>query len=239
MRAIKLVFFLLLCAVPLSANTVCVAENYSSIVGTTCDIGSLTFTFDGTYSIAGGWTASDLYFIPGANGFTFDFDGGPQSVSANNPVPFGGTVVSELELHFNVTAPPGYYLNGVNLLTSANFGASGLSALAIPGAISAPGVGQVGNYEVCSIIQSPNCQMLSFYYGPTPPFPSTASFYDFVFGVEANNGTAHWDGSPETYVFSRDNNVPESSTLSLLATGLLGLMGMGLLRKRLVDSKSY
>ena len=239
MRGIKLAVLLLVCAVPATADTVCTAGNFSTLVGTTCSIGSLTFTFNGTSSIAGGWTASDLNFAPATNGFTLSFLGGPQSVTANNPVPFGGTVFDELGLNFNVLAPQGYYLNGDNVSTSASFGASGIFAFATSGAISSFPVGQAGNYQLCQPTQSPDCEALSFFYPATPPFSSNASFDAIVFGLWANNGTAHWDGSPSTFTFSLDNNVPEPSTLSLLASGLLGLIGVILLRKRLADTPSY
>ena len=136
-RAIKLILLLLICAVPAMADSVCIAGNYSSMVGTTCSIGSLTFTFNGTSSLGGGWTASSLYFIPAINGFTLDFLGGPQSISANFPgPPFSGASFDELGLNFNVVAPNGYYFNGDSVSTSASFEASGIFSAAFPGVIA-------------------------------------------------------------------------------------------------------
>lgn len=232
MRALKLVLVLLACAVPATADTVCAAGNFSSIVGTTCSIGSLTFTFNGFYSF-GGWTTSSLFFTPATNGFTLNFLGGPQSIAADNAVPFGGTVADGVQFDFTVVAPQGYYFNGDNVFTSASYGASGITAFATPGAIGSFTAGQAGSFEVCEQPPFPACQVTNTYSPPSPPFSSTASGIIFPFDLTANNGTAHWDGSPSTYTFSLDNNVPEPSTLLLLATGLLGLIGVTSLRKRL------
>lgn len=147
MRALKLALLLLVFAVPAKADTVCDAANFSSIVGTTCSIGSLTFTFNGFYSFGGGWTASSLFFTPATNGFTLDFLGGPQSIAANNAVPFGGTVTDGVQFDFTVVAPQGYYFNGDNVFTSASYGASGITAYADPGAIGSFTAGQAGNLK--------------------------------------------------------------------------------------------
>lgn len=224
-------------AAPASADTVCVAGNFSSVIGTTCNVGSLTFTFNGFYSFGGGWTASALNFTPATNGFTLSFLGGPQSISANNAVPFGGTVTDGIQFDFNVVAPQGYYFNGDNVSTSASFGASGITAFADPGAIGSFTAGQAGNFEQCEQPPFPACHITNTYSPPSAPFSSTASGIIFVFGLTANNGTAYWDGSPATFTFSLDNNVPEPSTLSLLATSLLALMGVALCRKRLASSR--
>jgi hypothetical protein len=208
---------------PASADPGCNAGNFSTIVGTTCAIGSLTFTFDGTYSYGGGWTASDLYFTPAKNGFTLGFLGGPQSLTANNSNPFNNVTFDELGLNFDVVAPQGYYLSGDDVSTNASFGASGIFAAAFPGIIAGSAAGGAGNYLVCEADQPPNCQVTSAYYPASIPLSSTASVNAIVFDLWAGSGTTDWNGAPSTFSFSLADSVPEPNSRSQLGLGLTGI----------------
>jgi hypothetical protein len=70
----------------------------------------MTFSFNGTTSLGGGWTSSSLFFTPTSDGFTLNFLGGPPSIAANNGCCEQQDVFDELGLDFNVTAPQAYTL---------------------------------------------------------------------------------------------------------------------------------
>src|SRR6267142_4102713 len=138
MRVLCLIIGLLgfgLLAESASADTACTVGNFAAIAGTTCDIGSLQFSFTAVSSYGGGWTASDLYFEPVANGFTLSFLGGAQSLTANNANPFENVTFDELGLTFDVMAPQGTYFNGVNVASAGTRTASGLYSFASGGII--------------------------------------------------------------------------------------------------------
>jgi hypothetical protein len=235
MRRIPLLVIALLgfavLAVPAFADSVCGAGNFSNLVGTSCDIGGLKFTFTGVSSYGGGWTASDLYFTPAAKGFTLSFLGGPQSFSANNPNPLGNVSFSELGLSFNVSAPQGYYFNGVNVTSAEVFSASGIYAFASGGLFAQSTAGGAGRYVLCAFN---DCDTVSAFYPAMTPYSATASADLIVFDLWAGSGTASWNGSPSTFTMSLDNNVPEPNSSVLLALELVIVCGCGfVMRKRI------
>ena len=117
------------------ADGKCNAGNFSTINGTACSIGSLTFQFNNVSSLGGGWSASDLYFTPTASGFSLSFLGGAQALAEGLSNPTENLVFDELGLNFNVTAPQGYYFDGDGVYSTASFGASGPSAFASAGSL--------------------------------------------------------------------------------------------------------
>jgi PEP-CTERM motif len=217
---------LMFVAGPASANSACVAGNFSSVDGTTCDIGTLQFTFTGTSSFGGGWTASNLFFTPTADGFTFTFLGGPQSLTESNPYPYLDDVVDELSVNYNVVALQGF-LSGVGVSSNATFGASGFSSFATNGLISSPPAGEAGFAASCGVQLGelppppPVCGLANLGGPAANPHQTTASGNAFVFDLIAANGTAFWSGSPTTFSFSTENTVPEPSSVLMLGIGLI------------------
>jgi hypothetical protein len=217
---------LMLLSSPASANSVCTAGNFSSIDGTTCDIGTLQFTFTGTSSFGGGWTASDLFFTPTADGFTFTFLGGPQSLTESNPYPYLDDVFDELSVNYTVVTLQGF-LDGVGVSSDATFGASGFSSFATNGLISSPPAGVAGLAASCGVQLDefppppPVCGLTNFDGPAANPHQTTASGNAFVFDLIAANGTAFWSGSPTTFSFSTENTVPEPSSVPMLGIGFI------------------
>jgi hypothetical protein len=219
---------------PASANSVCMAGNFSSIDGTTCDIGTLQFTFTGTQSFGGGWNASNLFFTPTADGFTLTFLGGPQSLTESNPYPYLDDVFDELGVNYTVVALQGF-LNGDGVSSNATFGASGFSSFATNGLISSPTDGSAGIATSCGVQLGelppppPVCGLLTDLDAPAAnPHPTTASGSATVFDLIAANGTSFWSGSPTTFSFSTENTMPEPSPVLMLGIGLVcvGLLSL-------------
>lgn len=221
---VLLTLFAFTITAPASADPVCTSGNFSAIANTTCDIGSLAFTFNGTISYGGGWTSNDLYFTPGTSGFTLSFLPGAQSLSANFPYPYENAVFDEIGLNFNVVElSKSTYFSGVNV-SGGTFEAAGLGAFASGGLISQSTAGGAGYYAICGSNPTPSCSLLSAYYPGGHPFSSSASVDAIVFDLWATNGSARWDGSPSTYSFRTANSVPEPGTLPLLCIGLLSIL---------------
>jgi hypothetical protein len=218
---------------PASADTICASGNFSTVASTTCDIGSLQFSFNGTTSYGGGWTSNDLYFTPSTNGFTLSFLPGAQSLSENFPYPYETAVFDEIGLNFDVTELRGNtYLSGVNV-SGGTFEAAGPGAFASGGLITQSTAGGAGYYALCGSNPTPSCSLLSANYPAGHPFSSSASVNAIVFDLWATNGSARWDGSPSTYTFRTANDVPEPGTLTLLGIGLLSILA--LVRRRSVN----
>lgn len=217
---------LIFLAGPASANSACVAGNFSSVDGTTCDIGTLQFTFTGTQSFGGGWNASNLFFTPTADGFTFTFLGGPQSLTESNPYPYLDDVFDELGVNYTVVALQGF-LDGVGVSSNATFGATGFSSFATNGLISSPPAGDAGIAASCGVQLGilppppPVCGLTNFDFPAANPHPTTASGSATVFDLIAANGTAFWSGSPTTFSFSTESSMPEPSSVPMLGIGFI------------------
>jgi hypothetical protein len=227
---------LIFVAGPASANSVCMAGNFSSIDGTTCDIGTLQFTFTGTQSFGGGWNASNLFFTPTADGFTFTFLGGPQSLTESNPYPYLDDVFDELGVNYTVVTLQGF-LDGVGVTSNATFGASGFSSFATNGLITSPVDGSAGLAASCGVQLGeippppPVCGLTNFAFPAGNPHPTTASGNATVFDLIAANGNAFWSGSPTTFSFATESSMPEPNSVLMLGIGVICLAWLSLKRR--------
>jgi PEP-CTERM motif len=211
-----------------SADPSCASGSLAALVGTTCDIGPLQFTFgaltsDAYIGVVGGsssssspWTASAFFFAPVSNGFIVSFDGGPLSVTA--PI-FGGAddeailAYSVIDLDGDLT---GESVSGGLLSAAANGGFA--SAVYEGFTYSATGDSSIfGFNRVIDGIPS------SYQIGlQGAPFSVGAEGEADLFLLNGENGgTAGWDGTPTTFTFG---STPEPSSLLLFATGLLGIV---------------
>jgi hypothetical protein len=90
------------CAVA-QGGEICVAGPVPTLIGTTCEIGSLEFTFNSfTSDQAHGtsFSAEDFTLTPVLNGFSIGFDGGPLSITSDGT----GIEFAEAALTYTVSA---------------------------------------------------------------------------------------------------------------------------------------
>jgi hypothetical protein len=212
-------------AAPAFADTVCKVGNLSSLMGTTCDIGGLQFSFTSFSSANSTGPAglpSDFTLTPVTNGFTLNFDGGPQSVTA----PANGDAFEFVELNYLVSN-----LDPVNEFISNMEVNPGIVTVSGPNAeadsraliTTCPGLPCLSGTEA-------NC--IAFSGGPQPDCTFDAGIAIdsglgtvIPFSLDASNGsTANWGGQPFTVSYTiSPGHVPEPSSLLLLCLALAPL----------------
>jgi hypothetical protein len=221
------ILFLALSA-PALAETLCSAGNLSGLMGTTCDIGDLQFTFTSFMSMdtATGtpWSPSNFTFTPVStsltNGFTLTFDGGPQSITA----PAGADVADDAELSYLVGT-----LNTEDITSESVTGgatsASGstFSVAEYTGETHTGGL--VVSEDVGTVQEGGKVTHFDFPFNRGIPF--RGGFGDaFPFELFARDGaSAAWDGLPTTYTYT---TAPEPDSLLLLSIALVSLGGFAL-----------
>ena len=220
-----------------SADSVCPSGNLSGLMDTTCDIGSLQFTFvtlfgynysydfsTQTYTYGTQWTASNFTFTPVSNGFTLAFDGGPQSITA--PLGSNFSSYNGANLYFLIADLNGM-ISGINV-TGGTLSATGNTSSnasyfgEVCGGTSCLENKLVGGTQTTQNGGTQYTENLQFQIGSL--FSSGAGLVS-PFDLYALNGdSASWDGTPITYTLdSVPVATPEPGSLLLLCTGLLGM----------------
>lgn len=234
---------------PASADPACVAGNLSTIVGTTCNVGSLQLTFTSLfseYNVTNNATgqvlddvefpASDFYFAPTGDGFDLTFLNGAQLLTESQGYHAGEDVF----LSYNLAIlDPGLVVTGETVSSSG---------------ISATG----SSYSNVTVDGWTTAEYWSQIYGGTVANDAagSTSTYPYVYPFDDGANNALWPGSPLSgvagVVMGADNGnlaywsgsmdvsfttapVPEPSSILMLFAGLLGLPILSL-RKYLAGS---
>lgn len=228
-RRLRLLFFTLfaLCILAPSAkaDTACAAGSLSTLIGTTCDIGSLQFTFtafEGGDPAVADWTASNFTLTPVAGGFTVSFNGGPQTFTAAfNPY--------YAILFYNVTDLDGDLTSSSVSGTATETGTSNYPEDFDEAAILNSVEGYDGNrlYDGTGYRAGvPTTVAVN-----TGPFAAGyAEFY--IFNLTIYDGSAYWGGSSTANLDTEATPAatPEPSSLALLGSGAL-LLGAEVRRR--------
>lgn len=234
-------------AVPAHADPAsCSSGNLASLIGTTCDIGNLQFTFvslTGDTSTGGSWSASDFNFTAVPDGFALSGVGGsalaPQSISSVA----GGTADDEAYLQYNVTDTTGV-ITGVGVLGG------------LPTAAGSTAIADVSNY----LYNEAGTEAIYQDYGQES-FSGQVSNYNDSGNGSAIPGGGLASGSgyampfylytqdassasvfPADALFTFDTSggvaTPEPSTLFLFGVGLMGLGVVAFWRRRSVRPRA-
>lgn len=247
---------------PMGASPIpCTSGNLSSVVGTTCNIGALTFTFTNfsgnqatltdtntkTTTPGTPWSASDFQFNVLSDGFSLGLaTGGGTSITA----PGGGNNFEAsdfADLSYSVADSTGT-ING-ETVNGGGFSASGPSF----GQASAMGQTRSGTNNVFSSLlledafglttglEGPGGLCAGFDCSGVSGSPFSTGIGDaYVFSLTAlNANTTSWDGTvPTSFTFSTGPLVatPEPS-YSVLAGGLL--LAVWIARRRMIKERLH
>jgi hypothetical protein len=214
---------------PAASAGSCASGNLSGLIGETCDIGSLQFTFDtlysenytynGSYTYGTTWTANNFTFTPVSDGFRVSFNGGPQSITA----PSDGYAYDYAYLYYSVTDLAGEFTGesatGGGLSTSDDEG-DGLGYALIEGvSFNSTDSGSVQAFQLSENGDSYELQN----YRTGAAFSDSDQAYAYPFYLYAQNGGgANWDGNPATFTYET-TATPEPASLLLFGTGLLAI----------------
>lgn len=244
---VVITFTLIAHATPCVQGTV----RLSTIMGTTCDIGSMTFTFDvfngHIYSPSSFFYASDVNFTALSNGFTLSLLLGPQSLGS----PQSGNWNQETAiLYFHVTSslgitqahvswdPSDYAVNGG--------GSKARNAIDVRRS-TAPWAdtfewNELNYYGSTSSVVASHGSSPSGYYSTTCQYNEcflpitdgmgTATLTE-LYTRQESGGTSYWNAHDTTFTFDTASaSVPEPSIFVLLSTGLMALAGVARRKQR-------
>ena len=206
-----------------SATPTCASGSLSALIVTTCDIGSLRFTFDGLYSGNSSgttWTASDFTFAPVSNGFSLSFIGVPQSITSASD----GRAEDYAYLLYSVSDLAGNFTGESATGGSLSASAGGDFGEAIYEGYTFNATSQVYGYKEAfnGVTYEFQNQLLG------APFSDGTYAYAYPFSLAADSGgSASWDGSTTTFTYDTVATlapIPEPSSLLLFGTGLLGIV---------------
>jgi hypothetical protein len=224
------------CSPAARGDQTCASGNLASVVGTTCNIGALQFTFTGvtsyeqtfdpyteTYTDMTPWAASDFTFTRVTNGFTLAFSGGPQPQSVTAPLGADSTVDEYFSLSYNVIDSSGYIVGvgvtgGSLIATGATEWFSGQY-----GYVETPG-DESEAYGTNQVLQNRGVVVTSVVQNGLvgPPISSGSGEASPVHLFAHNGDGAAWDGTPTTFTYDTVP-APERGTSMLLCAGLFSI----------------